>query len=46
LVCTADAKIDGFGYELVYGCIELVFGLFVVITIIIAIAIIILILAF
>jgi len=46
LVYTANAKINGFGYKLVYRCIKLAFGLFVVITIIIAIAIIILILAF
>jgi hypothetical protein len=46
LVCIANAKINRFGYKLVYRYIKLAFGLFVVIAIIITIAIIILILAF
>jgi hypothetical protein len=45
-VYAADTKINGFGCESGSGCIELVFGLFVVIAIIIAIAIVIPILVF
>jgi hypothetical protein len=45
-VCAADAEIDRFSYKSGSRCIKLVFGLFVVITIIITVAIVILILAF
>jgi hypothetical protein len=45
-VCAADAEIDGFGCESGSGYIELAFGLFVVIAVIIAVAIVIPILAF
>jgi hypothetical protein len=45
-VYAADTEIDVFGCESGSRCIELAFGLFVVIAVIIAVAIVILILAF